>query len=597
MPEKELDNLSPSQRALLAIRELRSRLEAVERERTEPIAIIGMGCRFPGGSDTPEKYWEFLRRGQSGIREIPKDRWDMEKLYDPNPDAPGKIYIRHGGFLDRTDQFDPAFFRISPREAESLDPQQRLLLEVSYEALCHAGIDPKNLVRSQTGVFVGVGQSDYSRLQLNCGDLTRINAYSGTGNLFCFVSGRLAYTLGLNGPNLTLDTACSSSLVAIHIACQSLRSRECDMALTGGVHLVFSPEITVFLCRTHVLSPDGLSFQNRSHRVFDDLIHLYMERLKGMRFDAVAAAVQRVLEEVVVAYVRNWIRKTGIRKIALAGGSFMNVKLNMLISQLPEVENLFIMPSCSDESTCLGAALKVYADECRALGKQLQVEALMHLYYGPEYGERELLSALEKHAGEVCWKKSAKITDEVADVLVKNGIVARLAGRMEFGARALGNRSILANPSEMRNVSNINRAIKMRDYWMPFAPVILEERQHDYVINPRSWPAKYMINAFESTPLAQKELICGLHPADLTCRPQFVTREDNEGYYDIVKKFEAKTGIGGLLNTSFNLHGEPIVCTPEDGISTLLRSKIDYLAVSDYLVWRKDMPAPEEFVR
>ncbi|NPV85524.1 MAG: hypothetical protein HPY45_05895 [Anaerolineae bacterium] len=346
-----------------------------------------------------------------------------------------------------------------------------------------------------------------------------------------------------------------------------------------------------------VLSPDGLSFQNRSHRVFDDLIHLYMERLKGMRFDAVAAAVQRVLEEVVVAYVRNWIRKTGIRKIALAGGSFMNVKLNMLISQLPEVENLFIMPSCSDESTCLGAALKVYADECRALGKQLQVEALMHLYYGPEYGERELLSALEKHAGEVCWKKSAKITDEVADVLVKNGIVARLAGRMEFGARALGNRSILANPSEMRNVSNINRAIKMRDYWMPFAPVILEERQHDYVINPRSWPAKYMINAFESTPLAQKELICGLHPADLTCRPQFVTREDNEGYYDIVKKFEAKTGIGGLLNTSFNLHGEPIVCTPEDGISTLLRSKIDYLAVSDYLVWRKDMPAPEEFVR
>ncbi len=254
----DMSELSQSQRILLALKEAKLKIESYERAKSEPIAIIGMGCRFPGGADTPEKYWEFLRNGQSGIREIPKDRWDMEKLYDPNPDAPGKIYIRHGGFLDNTDQFDPAFFRISPREAESLDPQQRLLLEVSYEALCHAGIDPGQLIGSQTGVFVGVGQSDYSRFQLNCGDLSRINAYDGTGNLFCFVSGRLSYTLGLNGPNLTLDTACSSSLVAIHLACQSLRSRECDMALTGGVHLVFSPEITVFLCRTHVLSPDGL---------------------------------------------------------------------------------------------------------------------------------------------------------------------------------------------------------------------------------------------------------------------------------------------------------------------------------------------------
>jgi acyl transferase domain-containing protein/acyl carrier protein len=250
--------LSASQRVLLALKEAKIRIESYERAKSEPIAIIGMGCRFPGGSDTPEKYWEFLRSGQSGIREIPKDRWDMNALYDSDPDAPGKIYIRHGGFLDRTDQFDPSFFRISPREAESMDPQQRLLLEVSYEALYHAGIEPKKLSGSQTGVFVGIGQNDYSRFQLNFGDLTRINAYDGTGNLFCFASGRLSYTLGLNGPNLTLDTACSSSLVAIHLACQSLRSRECDMALAGGVHLVFSPEITVFLCRTHVLSPDGL---------------------------------------------------------------------------------------------------------------------------------------------------------------------------------------------------------------------------------------------------------------------------------------------------------------------------------------------------
>ncbi|MBF0100076.1 MAG: SDR family NAD(P)-dependent oxidoreductase [Desulfobacterales bacterium] len=250
--------LSASQRVLLALKEAKFKIESYERQKSEPIAIIGMGCRFPGDADTPEKYWEFLSSGKNGIREIPKDRWNVESLYDPNPDALGKIYIRHAGFIDHPDQFDPAFFRMSPREAESLDPQHRLFLEVAWESLEHAGIDPKTLIGSQTGVFAGIGQNDYARFQLNSGNLSRITAYDGTGNLFCFVSGRLAYILGLNGPNVTLDTACSSSLVAIHLACQSLRARECNMAIAGGVHLVFSPEITVFLCRTHVLSPDGI---------------------------------------------------------------------------------------------------------------------------------------------------------------------------------------------------------------------------------------------------------------------------------------------------------------------------------------------------
>ncbi|MDY6988820.1 MAG: SDR family NAD(P)-dependent oxidoreductase [Thermodesulfobacteriota bacterium] len=256
MAESE-DNLSGSQRVLLALKEARAKLEASQQARSEPIAIIGMGCRFPGGS-TPEAFWSMLQNGTDAIGQLPADRWDNDALYDPNANAPGKIYIRRGGFLDSVDQFDPHFFRMSPREAESLDPQQRLFLEVGWEALEHAGLAPKKLAGTSTGVFLGMGQHDYARLRLNAGDLARIDPYDGMGNLSCFAAGRLAYFLGLHGPNLVLDTACSSSLVALHLACQSLRMQDCDMALAGGVHLVLSPEITVFLCRAGVLSPDGL---------------------------------------------------------------------------------------------------------------------------------------------------------------------------------------------------------------------------------------------------------------------------------------------------------------------------------------------------
>jgi acyl transferase domain-containing protein len=187
----------------------------------------------------------------------PADRWDVEAYYDPDPATPGKIYPRYGYFLPDVDQFDPHFFGLSPREATSLDPQHRLLLEVSWEALEDAGQSPASLDGSQTGVFVGIGQNDYAQWQLYGGDPTRIDIYDGTGNGFCFSSGRLAHVLGLHGPNLALDTACSSSLVAVHLACQALRSKECDLALAGGVQLILSPRVTIFLCRARALSPDG----------------------------------------------------------------------------------------------------------------------------------------------------------------------------------------------------------------------------------------------------------------------------------------------------------------------------------------------------
>jgi acyl transferase domain-containing protein/NADPH:quinone reductase-like Zn-dependent oxidoreductase/NAD(P)-dependent dehydrogenase (short-subunit alcohol dehydrogenase family)/acyl carrier protein len=223
----------------------------------DPIAIIGVACRFPGQADTPEAFWSLLQGGVDTIREVPPDRWDIDDYYDPDPDAPGKMYIRHGGFVDNVQQFDSTFFGISPREAVSMDPQHRLLLEVSWEALERAGQAPEKLMGSRTGVFVGISSNDYSLLHLKAQDATRINAYYGTGNSGSTAAGRLSYVLGLRGPCLAVDTACSSSLVAIHLACQSLRSGECRTALTAGVNLILTPEVTINFCRARMLATDG----------------------------------------------------------------------------------------------------------------------------------------------------------------------------------------------------------------------------------------------------------------------------------------------------------------------------------------------------
>jgi acyl transferase domain-containing protein/acyl carrier protein len=248
--------LSALQQSVFVIQQLKAKLAEREQSKTEAIAVIGMSCRFPGGANDPDSFWQLLQTGGDAVSQIPLNRWSNEALYDPNPDAIGKIYTRYGSFIQQVDQFDPQFFGISPREAASLDPQQRLLLEVSWEALEQAGIAPGQLVGSQTGAFIGIGQNDYAQLQ-NFSDPTNIDAYSGTGNGFCFASGRLSYVLGLQGPNLAIDTACSSSLVAIHQACQSLRQRECHLALAGGVQLILSPEVTIGLSRMRALSPDG----------------------------------------------------------------------------------------------------------------------------------------------------------------------------------------------------------------------------------------------------------------------------------------------------------------------------------------------------
>ena len=220
----------------------------------EPIAIIGIGCRFPGAK-SPEAFWQLLRDGVDAITEVPADRWDIDALYDPNPATPGKMNTRWGGFLKQVDQFDAQFFGIIPREASSMDPQQRLLLEVAWEAIEDAGQIPERLANTPTGVFIGISTYDYGDLLLKAygpGD-----PYAGTGNTLCIAANRLSYVFDFRGPSLAVDTACSSSLVAVHLACRSLWQGECTMALAGGVNVILLPQININFTKAGFLANDG----------------------------------------------------------------------------------------------------------------------------------------------------------------------------------------------------------------------------------------------------------------------------------------------------------------------------------------------------
>jgi phthiocerol/phenolphthiocerol synthesis type-I polyketide synthase C len=221
---------------------------------SEPIAIIGIGCRFPGSSG-PKQFWDSIRDGVDAITEVPADRFDLSRVYDSDPSVAGKINTRWGGFVEQVDQFDPQFFGISPREAARMDPQQRLLLEIAWEALEDAGQVLEQIAGSATGVFVGISNNDYGRTQF--ADFSRIDAYAGTGNALSIAANRLSYSFDFRGPSIAIDTACSSSLVAVHLACTSLRNGESTLALAGGVNLILSPAITMNFTKAGVMAPDG----------------------------------------------------------------------------------------------------------------------------------------------------------------------------------------------------------------------------------------------------------------------------------------------------------------------------------------------------
>lgn len=332
---------------------------------------------------------------------------------------------------------------------------------------------------------------------------------------------------------------------------------------------------------------DDLAFHSKVYS--QSYYHWLKEHLERHRFDWIAGAAQKLVEELLTAWVRMAVQRAGIRRIVCAGGIFMNVKANSAIAKIPEVEEVCFMPSASDESTAIGAAYYGYLKLCEEKGFTPKIKPLRDLYLGPEFSEAEIVRVLEKSScfGKFKVERVEGVEKKVAKLLAQNKIVARFAGRMEWGARALGNRSILANPSNSDVVRVLNEQIKCRDFWMPFAGTILYEQQKDYIINPKDIKAPFMILAFDTTYKARRGLKAALHPYDSTMRPQILREKDNPSFYQIIKEFEKLTGIGGVLNTSFNIHGDPIVCSPDDAVFTFENSGLQYLALGNYLLEKR----------
>lgn len=328
---------------------------------------------------------------------------------------------------------------------------------------------------------------------------------------------------------------------------------------------------------------EGLRFRNRAGRVAGGMQRYLTRRLVGQRFDNVAAACQLVFEEMMLCWVRNAVAATGLRHVVAAGGAFLNVKANKLIRELPEVEALYVYPASDDGGTPVGAAVLGHLELCRQRGTEPRLELPRDIYLGLDFSDTELEAAV-KASGLPC-QRMADPAAEVAERLAAGQIVARFAGREEVGPRALGNRSILADPRDLRVIRKLNFAIKQRDFWMPFAASVLEEDAPRYIRNLSPW-AFYMIEAFDTTPEGADALAAGIHPYDQTIRPQVVNTLNPE-YRAVLRAFRERTGVGGVLNTSFNLHGYPIVGTPEAALDTLKKSELDAVALGPFLVTRK----------
>ena len=316
--------------------------------------------------------------------------------------------------------------------------------------------------------------------------------------------------------------------------------------------------------------------------VVSSLFKYELEKVfKYEKFENICCAVQKYTEILLTNWVKFWIKKTLINDIIVSGGVFMNIKAAKEISELEELNTLYVVPSSSDESLPFGALYKInkfYNND---------VEIIKNLYLGSSFEKKlnDFINKIDKKKFKVeKFSDFKSVNSRVSKILSENEIVARCCGKEEWGARALGNRSILCNPAKIENIKIINSAIKQRDYWMPFSPSIISEDAEKYFHNPKKIDTRFMTCLFESTELAKKHLTAAIHPIDHTMRPQIVEQDNNEQYYDLIKQFKDKTGIGGILNTSFNLHGEPNVSSYEDAIHTLRESKLKYLLIENYLI-------------
>lgn len=342
------------------------------------------------------------------------------------------------------------------------------------------------------------------------------------------------------------------------------------------------------------LSDDGLSFDLAGELSTHYAYEYLREAFTRVRFDVIAGAAQLFTEEMLVNWVRAAIAKTGITDIVCGGGVFMNVKANMLIAQLPEVSSMYVMPSAADESLSIGACLHRYYELSGENDHSGSV--FENLYLGGDFDRRAEMETIEQQLSGTGVEVSepADVETSVADMLAEGEIVARCAGRMEWGARALGNRSILVSAHDYRVVDLINRAIKMRDFWMPFAPSIRAESARRYFDDPKDLKPHFMMHAYEALPGGHADLNAGSHPRDRTIRPQAVTKTGNPDYHRLISRFEERTGRGVVLNTSFNLHGFPIVYSPADAIDVLRRSGLTHLALNNFIISKnkRDVDAP-----
>ena len=311
---------------------------------------------------------------------------------------------------------------------------------------------------------------------------------------------------------------------------------------------------------------------------------LYRE-FKRVRFDNMAGGLQLFTEEILLKWVAGIVKQTGIKKVVLGGGVFMNIKANQRIAGELDLEYFDVMPSCGDESNCFGAAWHYYAHHSDTRGEDIE----FNTYCLGNEGSECLDEAKKKYANILAFTEVASASETTAKLLADGHIVARCSGAMEFGARALGNRSILADAENTKAVPIINKMIKNRDFWMPFAPAMKKEKVKDYINVPKCLPdtiSPFMMHAFATTD-NRHEFFAGVHAYDLTARAQVVTPESNAGFYEVISEFEKLTGKGVVLNTSFNLHGYPIVQTALDACDVMVKSGLEYLMIDDYLITKK----------
>jgi len=324
------------------------------------------------------------------------------------------------------------------------------------------------------------------------------------------------------------------------------------------------------------MDDSGLKLKRKALKRISDSSKDIFSKLEGKRFDAICGGLQIFTEEILCEWISNAVEKTGISNVLAAGGVFMNVKANKKISELPNIDSFEAYPSCGDETLAIGA---FYQESAKLFG-DASVKALDNFYLGdiPEFKPEQEFNYNNLH-----YYKPENVNKEVA-VLIADGIpVARCSGKMEFGARALGNRSILADPSKQDVVRVINQMVKKRDFWMPFAPIMLKEGSENYIKNPKNLRSPYMMMTFDSNNNF-KDFIAAVHNADLTNRAQVVEKGQNSDIEEIISEFKKITGNGVLLNTSFNLHGYPIVRTADEAIKVLENSGLTHLQIGDYIV-------------